>query len=202
MSRHAPYLLFHAGDRRYALAVSDVLRVVPAAEPTPVRNMPPAVHGVINVAGDILPVIDIRVQDGGKVESIEPSDHFILTRAAGKPVALLVAGVDGVQELEEILVTLPMETIDFPESPRLAGSEDGQGPDRLSGQEAGGCIDPDQRDDQPGTALVATLDGEIVLIQNIRRFITAIAQVASSAAPHAVSPAVVPEPEPEAEPLP
>ena len=201
MSRHASYLLFHAADRRYALAVSDVLRVVPAAEPTPVRNMPPAVHGVINVAGDILPVIDIRVQDGGKVESIEPSDHFILTRAAGLPLALLVAGVDGVEELEEIAVTLPMEAVS-PREAQTPGQPQTTGehvPDTLPDQDPAQFAD---LDDRPGTALVATLDGEIVLIQNIRRFIAAIAQVASSAASHAVSPAVKPESETEAEPLP
>lgn len=201
MSRHASYLIFHAADRRYALAVSDVLRVVPAAEPTPVRNMPPAVHGVINVADDILPVIDIRVQDGGKVESIEPSDHFILTRAAGLPLALLVAGVDGVEELKEIAVTLPMEAVSAREAQTPNQSLTSVAPDQenLSGQDLTRLDDLGER---PGTALVATLDGDIVLIQNIRRFITAIAQVASSAASHAVSPAVKPESEPEAEPLP
>lgn len=178
MSRHASYLLFHSGGRRYALAVSDVLRVVPAAEPTPVRNMPPAVHGVINVAGEILPVVDIRVQDGETLETIEPSDRFILTRAAGPPLALLVDGVDGVEELEEILVTLPMEgDAREAQAPAPTGIADDHGQDPARFADLG---------NRPGTAVVATVDGEIVLIQNVARFISAVTPAAPMVSPKAV----------------
>ncbi|SMP72695.1 CheW-like domain-containing protein [Desulfonatronum zhilinae] len=218
MPEHDIYLLFHAANRRYALAVSDVLRVVPAAETTPVRNMPPLVQGVINVAGEILPVIDIRVHEGGKVETIEPSDRFILTRAAGPPLALLVNGVDGVEELEEIPVSLPMDAVASRETdtPCPSRKSEDQGSTEVSGHAPeNGADHVSGQDDRPGTAVVATMDGEIVLIRNIRHFVAAIAAMLP---PHPTSDAIpdptsvvakdslegetMPEPEPIIETLP
>ena len=169
MPRHGSYLLFHAADRRYAMAVSDVVRVILAVDPTPMPDMPDVVRGVINVAGEILPVIDIRAHE--KLEAIEPSDRLILTRAAGPPLALLVTGVEGVEELEEISVALPEPL--YPKSLCMDDGPPGETTDR--DHVTGHDMDQDRdKRERPGTALVATVDGEIVLIRNIRRFITSI----------------------------
>jgi purine-binding chemotaxis protein CheW len=93
------FLLFCLNEARYAMNVSAVQRIVPAAEVTSLPDAADAVLGLINVAGDIMPVLDMRRRLGCPPRDMELSDRFILTHSAGRAVALLVDGVEGVVEL-------------------------------------------------------------------------------------------------------
>lgn len=95
----SPYLLFDVGGERYALAVCDVERVVLAAEVTPLADAPGTILGLINVGGEVMPVADVRRRLGLPAREMELSDRFIVTRAVGAPLVLLVEAVEGVCEL-------------------------------------------------------------------------------------------------------
>ena len=99
MGMTEPFLLFCIEERRYALDVTDVERIVRAVEVTSVPDVPDFVRGLINVAGNIIPVIDMRRRLGLPTRDMELSDRFILTNVAGRLSALLVDGVEGVIEL-------------------------------------------------------------------------------------------------------
>lgn len=79
--------------------VAAVERIVRAVEVTRLSDAPDFVLGVINVAGEIMPVIDMRRRLGLAVREMELSDRFVLTQAAGKSLALLVDKVEGVVAL-------------------------------------------------------------------------------------------------------
>lgn len=96
---NSSFLLFGVGEGRYALAVGDVDRIVLAAEVTPLADAPETVLGLVNIAGEIMPVADVRRRLGLPAREMELSDRFIVTRAAGAPLALLVESVEGVAEL-------------------------------------------------------------------------------------------------------
>ncbi len=104
MTMTGKFLLFGIGGGRYAVAVADVERIVAAAEVTPLPDAREAVLGLINIAGEIMPVVDTRRQLGLPPREMELSDRFIVTRAAGKPLALLV-------ETVEEVVALPAQSI-------------------------------------------------------------------------------------------
>jgi Chemotaxis signal transduction protein len=93
------FLLFCVDERRYALDVAAVERIVRAVEVTPVPDAPGYVRGLINVAGEIVPVIDIRQRLGLPIREVELSDRFILTNEDSRLRALLVDRVEGVVEL-------------------------------------------------------------------------------------------------------
>jgi purine-binding chemotaxis protein CheW len=46
------------GADRYGIELTDVREVVPDPRPEPVPGAPPAVLGVVNLRGDVVPVID------------------------------------------------------------------------------------------------------------------------------------------------
>lgn len=79
--------------------VAAVERIVRAVEVTRLSDAPDFVLGLINVAGEIMPVIDMRRRLGLAVREMELSDRFVLTQAAGKSLALLVDKVEGVVAL-------------------------------------------------------------------------------------------------------
>ena len=105
MGRTESFLLFFIEEGRYALDVTAVERIVRAVDVTFVPDAPDFVRGLINVAGDIVPVIDMRRKLGLPIRDMELSDRFILINVAGRLRALLVDRVEGVVELPTLSVT-------------------------------------------------------------------------------------------------
>lgn len=91
-----PLLLFTMVEPRYALNLSVVERVVQAVEIMPLPKAPPFVLGVINVQGQVIPVVDIRQCFGLPPHTITLNDQFILARTASRRVALVVEAVNGI----------------------------------------------------------------------------------------------------------
>ena len=52
--------IFELSDRIFGLSISDVQEIMEDAEITPVPTTPYFLRGVINLRGDILPIVDIR----------------------------------------------------------------------------------------------------------------------------------------------
>jgi len=62
--RVTQHLTFFVGDEEYAVPVLAVREVAPAMPITRVPKMPPAVRGVMNLRGNVVPVIDLGVRFG------------------------------------------------------------------------------------------------------------------------------------------
>lgn len=94
-------VIFVLDDRRYALYLSAVERVVPAVEITGLPKAPDIVAGIINVQGRIIPVVDVRRRF--RLASREPklNDHIIIARTNARSVALVVDRVTGTHEHAE-----------------------------------------------------------------------------------------------------
>lgn len=83
-------VVFELGDQRFGLLGEDVREVVHAVSITPLPRAPAVVEGVIDVRGNVTAVFDIRRRFGLTAKALEPADHFILARAAGRHVAIRV----------------------------------------------------------------------------------------------------------------
>ena len=90
------YVVFRLDDQRLALRLSGVDRVVQAVAVTPLPEAPEAVPGMVNVQGQILPVVDIRKRFGLAERELDPDDRFILARTTRRAVALWVDAAEGV----------------------------------------------------------------------------------------------------------
>ena len=93
------FLLFRVDEGLYALDVAAVERAVFAAEVSPLPNAPRNVLGLINIAGEIMPVVDARGCLGCPARDMELSDRFIVAQASERRIAVRVDGVEGVVEL-------------------------------------------------------------------------------------------------------
>lgn len=83
-------LLFRLEERVYGLSITAVERVVNAVELTPLPGAPAAVLGAIDLAGNIVPVLDIRQRFGLPERDVRPSDQLVIARVSGRPAAFLI----------------------------------------------------------------------------------------------------------------
>lgn len=74
---------------------------------TPLAGLPRAIEGVIDVRGEIAPVLDLRARFGRPAPPLSASEYMILVEAAGRLVVLRADGVDWVEDVPEGAVTEP-----------------------------------------------------------------------------------------------
>lgn len=98
-------IVFTLEDRRYALYLFAVERVVRVVDVVPLPKAPETVLGVINIAGEVTPVFNVRKRFGFASREMDLSDHLIIARTSRRKAALWVDAVSGVlnQEEEQII---------------------------------------------------------------------------------------------------
>jgi len=101
MKCFGPFVIFRLDALRFAVALDAVERFVRAVEITELPNAPESVHGVIDVAGRILPVFNLRKRLGLRERAVEPDDLFLIARSGGREVVLVVDESLGVAELSD-----------------------------------------------------------------------------------------------------
>ena len=83
-------LVFEIAGQKYGLPSDDVRELVRAVAITPLPSAPPAIEGVVNVRGRVLPVLDVRSRFKLPPRVLDPSDHFIVAAAGSRGVILRV----------------------------------------------------------------------------------------------------------------
>lgn len=85
--------------QRYAFNLKAVDRVIRAVAVTPVPETPASVLGLINLAGQLVPVVSLRSCLGLPDRAIRPEDQFVLVRTSRLTMALVVDEVHGLKAL-------------------------------------------------------------------------------------------------------
>lgn len=98
MSPGIQLVVFELDDRRYGLRLTAVERVLHAVDVTPLPQTPDVVWGVIDIEGQIVPVLSLRKRFGLPERPIGVDDQFVLARTARRTVALVVDVACGVIE--------------------------------------------------------------------------------------------------------
>lgn len=93
-------VLFRVEDQRYALSLDAVERVILAVAVTPVPETPAFVLGLVNLTGQLLPVVSFRRCLGLPDRAIQPKDQFVIARTPRLTMALVVDEVQGLSELD------------------------------------------------------------------------------------------------------
>lgn len=119
MNSLSPLVVFRLDNRRYAIVLRCVERVVSVIDITPLPKAPEIVLGVINASGHILPVVDMRLRLRLPRRGIVISDQLIIARMAERTVALLVDSVDGPLEAPDGQIITTGQVL--PGLPALAG---------------------------------------------------------------------------------
>jgi len=95
VSEASTHLVFRLGETDYALRLDVVGRVLRMVAATPLPGAPACVRGVIDVAGTLMPLVDLRFRCGHGQRQAVPTDHLVLARTQHRPVALWVDAVLG-----------------------------------------------------------------------------------------------------------
>jgi len=119
MTRPDQIVIFSLDEQRYGIPLGVVERVVRTVEITPLAGGPGFIHGVINVQGKILPVLDLRRRFGLPERPVELSDQLIIIRSAARSFALMTDTACEVRECTERMQTAAAEIL--PDLPFLAG---------------------------------------------------------------------------------
>jgi purine-binding chemotaxis protein CheW len=89
-------VVWRLGAHRYALPLTAVERVLPAAEVTPLPDAPDVVTGILNVQGRIVPLVDLRRRLGQPQRELALADQIVLARSERRVLAFAVDSVQGV----------------------------------------------------------------------------------------------------------
>jgi purine-binding chemotaxis protein CheW len=92
------FVLFSIDDQMYAVDVHAVRQVIRAVELTRVQNGPELLLGLLNMHGQIIPVLDIRKQLGRSLRQPLVTDKMIIARSNGHMIAFTIDGVDTIVE--------------------------------------------------------------------------------------------------------
>lgn len=103
---------FQLGDEIYGLELDHVLEVYPLRELTPIPGVPSFVQGIINVRGQIVSVIDLKIFFEMNSEELTDSTSVIILQSKKMEFGILadaIVGVDAIPK-KEILPSLPTLT--------------------------------------------------------------------------------------------
>lgn len=92
------YVVFTLDGQRYALHLSDVDRIIRVVEITPLPKAPDIVLGIVNVEGQIIPVVNIRKRFRLPKRELNLSDVLIIAQISRRIVALVTDDASGVIE--------------------------------------------------------------------------------------------------------
>ena len=91
--------IFTINEQHYALPLSVVERVVWAVELLSVPKAPDILQGLINIKGEIIPVMNIRKILHLPERKMDINDRIVFSRTSAREVAFIVDKVEGVVAL-------------------------------------------------------------------------------------------------------
>lgn len=141
----------------YGMTLADVQEIRGYTPATPIPNTPAYVKGAINLRGAVIPVIDLRIRFGMVKLEYTKFTVIIVVKIAGKTVGLIADGVS------DVLTLQPSDILPPPDFGRVAGSS--------GGHSTTDCVDG-----------IATIEGNLVLMLNLRKMLAPDGMVDISAA--------------------
>lgn len=111
------YLTFRVGNEVYGIEIAYVTEIVGMQKITEVPDMPDFVRGVINLRGQVIPVIDVRARFHMEDRSYDDRTCVVVVRLNETSIGLVV---DTVNEV----MNIPAEQVSPP--PKIGQSEGGR----------------------------------------------------------------------------
>jgi purine-binding chemotaxis protein CheW len=96
----AQYLSFFIGDEEYCLGILESREIIQYPTVTKVPSMPPAIRGVINLRGSVVPVVDLAVLFGFPERPITKWTCVVVVEAQAQELVGIV--VDSVSQVIEL----------------------------------------------------------------------------------------------------
>jgi purine-binding chemotaxis protein CheW len=101
---------FHLGNEEYGVDISQVQEIIRMVEITHVPRAPQFMEGVINLRGQLIPIVDLRTRFAMPHIDHTKSTRIVVTEVGAKKVGIIV---DSVSEV----INIPIEQIE--EAPEM-----------------------------------------------------------------------------------
>ncbi len=106
-SQKDKYLTFRMGDEVYGIEIAYVTEIVGIQKITAVPDMPPFVKGVINLRGQVIPVIDIRLRFRLAARDYDDRTCVVVVDINSSSIGLIVDTVNEVANIPADHVSPP-----------------------------------------------------------------------------------------------
>ena len=114
-------VLFQLEGEDYGVDIYNVQRLIQIPEITPVPRAPDFVAGVIEVRGDIIPVINLKTRFGFEKTDVEKSGRIVITEIGEQIVGFLVDAISEVTRLSEDDIEPPSSVVEDVDTEFIAG---------------------------------------------------------------------------------
>ena len=101
MNASIQLVVFTLDSLRFALPLSAVERAIHIIEIVPLPKAPDIVIGVINLHGQIIPVVNIRKRFNLSEKEVNLNDHIVISHSKKRLLGILVDNITGVLEFPE-----------------------------------------------------------------------------------------------------
>jgi purine-binding chemotaxis protein CheW len=95
------FIIFVLDDQRYALSIKSVKNIIRSVALTYLAEAPDLLLGLLNLRGELIPVINIREQFTLPQKAIQVSDRIIIAESSKYTIAFIADAVEDVVELEQ-----------------------------------------------------------------------------------------------------
>lgn len=109
------YLTFFTDKQLFGIPISDIIQIIKVQEITKIPDFPYYAKGIINLRGEIIPVIDMRLRFHKDEVPYDERTCIIVTNIRKEGIGFIV---DSVNEVTEIDLT------QISEPPKMAGNEE------------------------------------------------------------------------------
>lgn len=101
------FLTFRTEQQLFGVPIKDVVQIVGIQEITQIPDFPKYAKGIINLRGEIIPVIDVRLRLNKNETKYDERTCIIVTRIDGNSVGFIVDQVDEVTYISDDLIAPP-----------------------------------------------------------------------------------------------
>ena len=106
---------FHLGEELYGVNIMDVKEIVRLQNVRVIPNAPYYVEGIINLRGEIIPIIDLhkrfKIQAAARSEDIEMDGGFIILNIDGSKIGIIIDKVERVVSVKADEVKEPPQML-------------------------------------------------------------------------------------------
>ena len=101
------YLTFVTDDQLFGIPIAEVVQIIGMQKITEIPEFPVYARGIINLRGEIIPIIDVRTRLRKPFMDYNDRTCIVVTDIQGKYFGFVVDQVDEVTEIPETSITPP-----------------------------------------------------------------------------------------------
>lgn len=98
MGENYKLVVFVLDEKKFSLHLENMERVIQAVEITPLLKAPDFILGIINIRGDVVPIINIRKKFNLPAKPVSIDHKIIIVKTPAKKFGFVVDDIDGYVE--------------------------------------------------------------------------------------------------------